>query len=139
MQLLTRQRNPPSAPRFPPSSQNAKDVIKGGRAAVNYVRNTGPAILQVHTYRFNGHSPADPEHERGRKDEKKWARKEQDPIKIFEDDVVKRGVITEEVRMGTLHLHLRSKENLNLQKSWGHCVRGRGSTATLLRLVRALF
>ncbi|GMI35782.1 hypothetical protein TrRE_jg13378, partial [Triparma retinervis] len=75
---------------------NAKDVIKGGRAAVNYVRNTGPAILQVHTYRFNGHSPADPEHERGRKDEKKWARKEQDPIKIFEDDVVKRGVITEE-------------------------------------------
>lgn len=26
--------------------------------------------MQVHTYRFNGHSPADLEHERGRKDEK---------------------------------------------------------------------
>jgi TPP-dependent pyruvate/acetoin dehydrogenase alpha subunit len=38
----------------------------------------------VHTYRFNGHSPADPEHERGRKEEKRWARADQDPIAIFE-------------------------------------------------------
>ena len=36
-------------------------------------------------YRFNGHSPADPEHERGRKSEKRWARAECDPLKIFED------------------------------------------------------
>jgi len=65
---------------------NAADVAKAGRAVVDYVRTPGqgPAILQVHTYRFNGHSPADPEHERGRKDEKMWARAEQDPIKEFE-------------------------------------------------------
>ena len=31
-----------------------------------------------------GHSPADPEHERGRKVEKRWARAECDPIKLFE-------------------------------------------------------
>ena len=27
----------------------------------------GRCVPQVHTYRFQGHSPADPEHERGRK------------------------------------------------------------------------
>ena len=60
------------------------DVLKTGRAVSDYVRTTGPAILQIHTYRFMGHSPADPEHERGRKVEKRWARAECDPIKLFE-------------------------------------------------------
>jgi TPP-dependent pyruvate/acetoin dehydrogenase alpha subunit len=36
--------------------------MKTGRAVVDFVRQKGPAILQVHTYRFTGHSPADPEH-----------------------------------------------------------------------------
>lgn len=75
--------------------QNMEDVMKTGRAVVDYVRKSGPAIMQVHTYRFQGHSPADPEHERGRKDEKKWARAEADPIKIFEDAVLARGLITQ--------------------------------------------
>jgi len=60
------------------------NTMKTGRAVVDYVRKNGPAMLQVHTYRFQGHSPADPEHERGRKAEKTWARTECDPIKIFE-------------------------------------------------------
>jgi len=63
---------------------NLEDTLRTGRAVVDYVREKGPAILQVHTYRFQGHSPADPEHERGRKAEKTWARAEADPIKIFE-------------------------------------------------------
>jgi len=71
--------------------QNMVDTMRAGRAVVDYVRNKGPAILQVHTYRFTGHSPADPEHERGRKQEKKWAREECDPLKIFEQS----GVATE--------------------------------------------
>jgi len=68
--------------------QNLLDVVKTGRAVTDYVRKSGPAIMQVHTYRFTGHSPADPEHERGRKQEKAWARAEADPIKIFEDSGV---------------------------------------------------
>ena len=75
---------------------DAVNVVKAGTAAIEYVRKKGPAILQVHTYRFNGHSPADPEHERGRKDEKKWARAEQDPIKIFEDAMAEQGKLTKE-------------------------------------------
>lgn len=78
------------------NGENAEDVVKAGRATVDYVRKNGPAILQVHTYRFNGHSPADPEHERGRKDEKKWARASQDPIKIFEEKFMSDGTLSEE-------------------------------------------
>lgn len=76
---------------------NAVDVAKGGKAVIDYIRSgKGPAILQVHTYRFNGHSPADPEHERGRKEEKAWARQEQDPVKAFEDMYTANGVFTED-------------------------------------------
>jgi len=69
-----------------------EQTLKTGRAVVDYVRKKGPAIMQVHTYRFQGHSPADPEHERGRKDEKKWARAEADPIKLFEADEAASGL-----------------------------------------------
>jgi 2-oxoisovalerate dehydrogenase E1 component len=73
-------------------------VAKGGKAVIDYIRQgKGPAILQVHTYRFNGHSPADPEHERGRKEEKSWARAEQDCIKSFEQEFVEqKGIFTAE-------------------------------------------
>eukprot|EP00559_Dactyliosolen_fragilissimus_P004791 CAMPEP_0184865404 /NCGR_PEP_ID=MMETSP0580-20130426/17982_1 /TAXON_ID=1118495 /ORGANISM="Dactyliosolen fragilissimus" /LENGTH=805 /DNA_ID=CAMNT_0027364595 /DNA_START=27 /DNA_END=2444 /DNA_ORIENTATION=+ len=76
---------------------DAADVAKGGKAVIDYIRSgNGPAMLQVHTYRFNGHSPADPEHERGRKDEKAWARVDQDPIKTFEAKYISKGIFTEE-------------------------------------------
>ena len=76
---------------------NAADVAKGGKAVIDHIRSgKGPAVLQVHTYRFNGHSPADPEHERGRKEEKAWARASQDPIKAFEDKYIGNGVFTED-------------------------------------------
>ena len=76
---------------------NAADVAKGGKAVIDYIRSgKGPAMLQVHTYRFNGHSPADPEHERGRKDEKSWARENQDPIKEFEAKYTANGMFTED-------------------------------------------
>ena len=50
------------------------------------------AIPQVQTYRFSGHSPADPEHERGRKQEKRWARATQDPLAIFESEAMDAGI-----------------------------------------------
>ena len=71
------------------------NVLKAGRAVTDYVRTKGPAILQVHTFRFNGHSPADPEHERGRKQEKSWARQAADPINIFEAELLAKGIATQ--------------------------------------------
>ncbi len=76
--------------------QSPVDALRSGKAVVDYVRSNGPALLQVHTYRFTGHSPADPEHERGRKDEKKWARAEMDPIKAFEAWASESGAISKE-------------------------------------------
>lgn len=76
---------------------NAVDVAKGGKAVIDYIRaGNGAAILQVHTYRFQGHSPADPEHERGRKQEKSWARTNQDPLKVFEEKYTSSGIFTDE-------------------------------------------
>ncbi|KAJ1618113.1 pyruvate dehydrogenase [Pavlovales sp. CCMP2436] len=75
---------------------NLMDTMRTGRAVIDYVRKSGPAIMQIHTYRLTGHSPADPEHERGRKAEKKWARAEADPIKLFEAT----GALTEEEMEG---------------------------------------
>lgn len=85
-----------SVPGIKIDGQNLLETLQTGRAVVDYVRKRGPAILQIHTYRFNGHSPADPEHERGRKDEKKWARAEADPIKLFEDYCLTHKIATEE-------------------------------------------
>lgn len=76
--------------------QNLVDTVRAGRAVIDYARKNGPAILQVHTFRFTGHSPADPEHERGRKEEKKWARAEADPIKIFEAEALASKEFTQE-------------------------------------------
>jgi len=76
--------------------QNMVDTMRAGRAVIDHVRKNGPAIMQVHTFRFNGHSPADPEHERGRKTEKAWARAEADPIKIFEDYALGNKLFTED-------------------------------------------
>lgn len=76
--------------------QNMIDVLRTGRAVSDYVRKNGPAIMQVHTFRFTGHSPADPEHERGRKEEKKWARSDADPLKIFEEYALSQGLATED-------------------------------------------
>ena len=74
---------------------NAVDVAKTGRAVADYVRSGhGPAVMQVHTYRFMGHSPADPEHERGRKEEKAWAKRFCDPIIEFEKRYTANGMFT---------------------------------------------
>ncbi|KAL7542715.1 hypothetical protein ACHAXR_013023 [Thalassiosira sp. AJA248-18] len=76
---------------------DAANVVKAGRAVTDYIRSgNGPAVMQIHTYRFMGHSPADPEHERGRKDEKIWARNNCDPIKYFEKKYTARGILTQE-------------------------------------------
>jgi len=76
---------------------HAEDVAKAGRAVTSYIRSgKGAAMMQIHTYRFMGHSPADPEHERGRKEEKTWARKHYDPVKAFEAKYTACGMFTPE-------------------------------------------
>ncbi|KAL7552710.1 hypothetical protein ACHAWF_015944 [Thalassiosira exigua] len=76
---------------------DAVNVAKAGRAVTDYIRDGhGTAVMQIHTYRLMGHSPADPEHERGRKEEKKWAKANYDPIKAFETKYTMNGMLTQE-------------------------------------------
>lgn len=49
-------------PAWQVDGMDVQDVAAGMREAVAFVRNgEGPAILEAHTYRFRGHSMADPE------------------------------------------------------------------------------
>eukprot|EP00904_Undaria_pinnatifida_P006264 jgi/Undpi1/2768/HiC_scaffold_14.g06145.m1 len=77
--------------------QDMMQMLSAGRAVTDYVRSNGPAILQVQTYRLQGHFSADLEHERGRKEERRWAEATQDPILIFEAESLDSGAFTEEL------------------------------------------
>jgi len=57
------------------------EVHQATQEALAHVRENGPFLLEVVTYRFRGHSMGDPERYRDREEVKKW--QEDDPIGIF--------------------------------------------------------
>ena len=66
-------------PAWQVDGMDVRDVAAGMREAVAFVRNgEGPAILEAHTYRFRGHSMADPELYRDRAEVE--VMKERDPL-----------------------------------------------------------
>ncbi len=67
----------------------AKEAIERAR------RGEGPTLIEVKTYRFRGHFEGDPEVYRS-KEEIEWWKNNKDPIKIFEDVLLKKGIATKE-------------------------------------------
>ncbi len=67
--------------------EKAKDLIEKVRAEQK------PYILQVNTYRFRGHSMSDPATYRTKEEVNKW--KERDPIKLFNEKLLKAGILDE--------------------------------------------
>lgn len=66
-------------PAWQVDGMDVRDVAAGMREAVAFVRNgEGPAILEAHTYRFRGHSMADPELYRDKAEVE--VMKERDPV-----------------------------------------------------------
>jgi pyruvate dehydrogenase E1 component alpha subunit len=66
-------------PAWQVDGMDVHDVAAGMREAVAFVRNgEGPAILEAHTYRFRGHSMADPELYRDRAEVE--VMRERDPL-----------------------------------------------------------
>lgn len=66
-------------PAWQVDGMDVRDVAAGMREAVAFVRNgEGPAILEAHTYRFRGHSMADPELYRDKAEVE--VMKERDPL-----------------------------------------------------------
>jgi pyruvate dehydrogenase E1 component alpha subunit len=51
----------------------------------------GPTLIEASTYRFRGHSMADPARYRTREEEAQW-KANRDPIKIFEARLIEAGV-----------------------------------------------
>lgn len=66
-------------------------VYEAAKQAIDYVRKEGkPYLLEAVTYRFRGHSMGDPERYRTQDEVKKW--QDNDPIGMFRDKLVKKGI-----------------------------------------------
>ena len=67
--------------------ERAQEAVRRGRAG------EGPTVLECMTYRFRGHSLADPDELRSKEDKDKWFVR--DPIKLFAKRVLEHGLVTE--------------------------------------------
>lgn len=76
---------------------NVYDVYDAIKDAVNHARaEKGPTLIEAITYRFRGHSMSDPA--KYRTNEELEERKQQDPIKITYEELLKNGVSEEELK-----------------------------------------
>jgi pyruvate dehydrogenase E1 component alpha subunit len=55
-----------------------------------------PSVLEINTYRYRGHSVADPDQTYRSKEEIEEYKKNKDPISIFKDQLIQEGVISDE-------------------------------------------
>jgi len=81
------------------SEVDGMDVMKvydAAKEALKFVReNAQPYLLEIDTYRFRGHSMGDPERYRKAEEVKKW--QENDPIGIFNKQLLEKKVATTKV------------------------------------------
>ncbi len=70
-----------------------REVVADARERA--VSGGGPTLIEAKTYRFRGHSMADPAYYRTRDEEKQW-RSTRDPIALFEQKLKEAGVIRDE-------------------------------------------
>lgn len=74
---------------------DVQDCYRAMGEAIEHTRGgKGPYFLEAMTYRFRGHSMADPELYRSKDEVARW--REQDPIQRLKHDLIARGVIDEE-------------------------------------------
>ena len=67
----------------------AKEAIERAR------RGKGPTLIEAKTYRFRGHFEGDPQIYRS-EDEIKWWMENKDPIKLFAEKLLNKGIVTEQ-------------------------------------------
>lgn len=69
------------------------EVREAVRSAARRARaGQGPVLLEVMTYRFRGHSMADPELYRSREEREAW--RQRDPIRLFGQELLEQGIAT---------------------------------------------
>lgn len=83
---------------FPSSLASGMDVFSVNKAVQdhveNYARNDQPSLLEVRTYRYQGHSITDPAEYRG--DHELEERQSEDAINRLQDYIIQRDIATEE-------------------------------------------
>ena len=80
-------------PHFALDGMDVEAVRKGVKEAVERARSGGgPTLIEAKTYRFAGHSRADQGLYRPEGELEEWRKR--DPIKVTEDSLVARGVLT---------------------------------------------
>ncbi|HET9629407.1 MAG TPA: pyruvate dehydrogenase (acetyl-transferring) E1 component subunit alpha [Novosphingobium sp.] len=87
--------------RIPGMSVNGMDVLEvraAANVAVEYVRaGNGPVLMELHTYRYRGHSMSDPAKYRTR-EEVQEMREKHDPIEAAKAELVARGVADDKLK-----------------------------------------
>ncbi len=87
--------------RIPGMDVNGMDVLEVRQAAevaANYVRaGNGPVLMELHTYRYRGHSMSDPAKYRTR-EEVQDMRENHDPIEAAKAELAKRGVAEDRIK-----------------------------------------
>ena len=75
--------------------QNVIEMYEKTKEALDHCRSgNGPVFMEALTYRFRGHSMADPEAYRDREEIDQY--RAQDPIPLFRDRLLKENVVTED-------------------------------------------
>src|ERR671910_3318391 len=73
------------------------DVLAVRETVAEHIRkareNRQPTMVEAFTYRYRGHSAADPEVYRSKEEVEEWRQK--DPVKVFRDRLLAEGVISE--------------------------------------------
>lgn len=80
---------------------NPSDTYLTMREAIEKARGEGPNLVEIITYRFRGHSMADPEEYRTKQEVSGWM--EKDPIRTFSARMIQAGMITENDVQGLDH------------------------------------
>ena len=79
----------------PVDGMDVMAVAEAGARAAAYARSgKGPYVLEMHTYRYRGHSMSDPAKYRSREEVQK-IRTEKDPIQSFANDLIAAGLTDE--------------------------------------------
>jgi pyruvate dehydrogenase E1 component alpha subunit len=71
-------------------------IYRGLKKAVEKARQGKPSFIEIRTYRFRGHSMSDPIHSHYRTKAEVEEQKERDPIKLWRESLVARGIISDE-------------------------------------------
>ena len=77
-----------------------------GRAVERARKDSLPSLIEVHTYRFMGHSMSDPGNYRTRAEIEKY--QERDPIKLFAESLKEKGLI-DDARFGEIEQQVREE------------------------------